>query len=292
MSRYSPLTPPSHRNASYRKSQLLRGYVSLLQTTPCILVFQHNNLKATEWVGVRRELGREMRRVDAAEGRDGMGEGGSDREALAGSIKLSIIQTNIFEPAVRIAEFYRPGTETLHEAATGTGIKSEATDPTLTHALSTSAYNATRSTPRSELSHLLSGPIALLTFPEVSPAHVAAALGVLSPDKKVFKAPRKAVAPGLYEVGVQEGLRKVMLLGGRVEGRVFGEEGVRGVGSLGNLEGIRGQLVGLLQGGAAGLVGVLGGQAMGLWGALEARRMDMEGPVAVDGAGLEEKKEV
>jgi len=100
--RYSPVQPPSHRNPSYRKSQLLRSYVSLLQTTPLILVFQHNNLKATEWVGIRRELNTALRKVD-----DQLVAAG--KEAIAPNVKLTIIQTNIFEPALRIAEYYRPG---------------------------------------------------------------------------------------------------------------------------------------------------------------------------------------
>ena len=101
MNRYSPVQPPSHRNPSYRKSQLLRSYVSLLQTTPLILVFQHNNLKATEWVGIRRELNAALRKVDEQLIAAG-------KEAVAPNVKLTIIQTNIFEPALRIAEYYRP----------------------------------------------------------------------------------------------------------------------------------------------------------------------------------------
>jgi large subunit ribosomal protein L10 len=287
MSRYSPLQPPSHRNPAYRKSQLLRSYVSLLQTTPLILLFQHNNLKATEWVGVRRELDIALRKVDAL-------EGGKGREAMAGNVKLSIIQTNIFEPALRIAEFYRPGSPAgmLLPEKEHRDIERETADPPLTHALSESAYQATRSTPRSELAALLSGPVALLAFPVVSPAHVAAALGILSPDKKVFKAPRKAVAPGLYEVGVQDGLRKVMLLGARVEGRVLGLEGVREVAGLGSVDSLRAQLVGILQGGAVGLSRTLEAGAASVWAALESRRRDMEGPEAVNGGkSAEEKKE-
>src|SRR5271156_26349 len=64
VSRYSLLQPPSHRPPEFRKSQLLRSYVSLLQSTPLILLFQHNNLKSMEWVSIRRELSRALQKVD------------------------------------------------------------------------------------------------------------------------------------------------------------------------------------------------------------------------------------
>src|SRR5271156_1779388 len=64
VSRYPPTQPPSHRDPVYRKSQLLRSYVSLLQSTPLILLFQHNNLKSNEWVGIRRELVKSLKKVD------------------------------------------------------------------------------------------------------------------------------------------------------------------------------------------------------------------------------------
>ena len=105
-----------------------------------------------------------------------------------------------------------------------------------------------------------------------------AALGILSPDKKDFKAPRKAVMPGLYETSVQEGLKKLMLLGARVDGRVFDLEGVKWVGIDGGIDGLRAQLVGMLQGFGAGLTQTLGAAASSLWATVEARRRDMEGP--------------
>jgi large subunit ribosomal protein L10 len=297
MNRYSPVQPPSHRNPSYRKSQLLRSYVSLLQTTPLILVFQHNNLKATEWVGVRRELNTALRKADEQLIAAG-------KEAIAPNVKLTIIQTNIFEPALRIAEYYRPGSAAgqllsspEERLSSEGGIESEMMDPTLTHALSENAYRATRATPAHPLSTLLSGPVALLTFPDVSPLHVRAALGILSPDKKDFKAPRKAVVPGLYETSVQEGLKKLMLLGARVDGRVFDLEGVKWVGGIeGGIDGLRAQLVGMLQGFGAGLTQTLGAAASSLWATVEARRRDLEeGPTEgkLEGGveGVEKEKE-
>lgn len=279
MKRYSPAQPPSHRDPKYRKSQLLRSYVSLLQTTPLLILFQHNNLKSMEWVGIRRELNSALRKVD-----DQLAAAGKD-QACASTIKLSIIQTNIFEPALRIAEYYRPGSPASHLLPES--IESEKLDPTLTHALSESAYQATRPghTPQHPLSTLLSGPIAVLTFPAVSPQHVKAALSILSPDKKEFKAPRKAVSPGLYEPSVQEGLKKLMLLGARIDGQVFDMEGVKWVAGIeGGIDGLRAQLVAMLQGFGAGLTHTLNSAASSVWATVEARRRDMEGPV-------EEKKE-
>lgn len=290
MSRYSPLQPPSHRDPKYRKSQLLRSYVSLLQTTPLLLLFQHNNLKSMEWVGIRRELAAALAKVDAqfiADGRDDL--------AVGGSVKLSIVQTNIFEPALRIAEYYRPGSPAslLLESSSGS-VESEKMDPALTHVLSEGAYRATRPghTSSHPLATLLSGPVAVLGFSAVSPAHLRAALGVLSPDKKAFRAPRKVGAPGLYESSVQEGLRKIMLLGARVDGRVLDLEGVKWVGGIeGGIDGVRAQLVGMLQGFGAGLTAVLGSAGQSVWATVEARRRDMEGPAAEGGDAVEKKAE-
>src|SRR5256885_4341235 len=64
ISRYSPSQPVSHRPPEFRKSQLLRSYVSLLQSTPLIILFQHNNLKSMEWVSIRREISRALQKVD------------------------------------------------------------------------------------------------------------------------------------------------------------------------------------------------------------------------------------
>ena len=263
--------------------------MSLLQTTPLILLFQHNSLKSMEWVGIRRELATAMGKVD-----EEMRRNGKEEQAVGSSIKLSIIQTNMFEPALRIAEYYRPGSPAsqLLESGPG-GIESEQADIALTHALSESAYQATRPglTPRHPLKTLLSGPIAILAFPSVSPAHVAAALSILSPDKASFKAPRKATSPGLYEPSVQDGLHKLMLLGARIDGQVFDSEGVKWVGGIeGGIDGLRAQLVAMLQGFGASLTTTLSSASSSIWATVEARRRDMAGPEGEDAKPAEQEK--
>lgn len=69
----------------------------------------------------------------------------------------------------------------------------------------------------------------------------------------------------------------MLLLGARVEGRVFDIEGVRWVGGIeGGLEGMRGQLVGMLQGFGAGLTGALEGASRSLYLTVEGRRIMLE----------------
>lgn len=75
----------------------------------------------------------------------------------------------------------------------------------------------------------------------------------------------------------QRGLQKLMLLGARVEGRVFDNEGARWVGGIeGGLEGLRGQVVQLLESFGGGLTGALEGVGMGLWLTVEGRRGMLE----------------
>ena len=62
-----------------------------------------------------------------------------------------------------------------------------------------------------------------------------------------------------------------------MEGRVLGGDGVRWVGGLkGGVEGLRGELVGLLVGMGARVTGALEGVGRSLYGAVEGRRVDME----------------
>ena len=68
-----------------------------------------------------------------------------------------------------------------------------------------------------------------------------------------------------------------MLLGARVEGRVFDGEGVRWVGGIeGGMSGLRAQLVGMLGGIGAGVTGALEGVGRGLYFTLEGRRGMLE----------------
>lgn len=264
------LQPPSHRDPSYRKSQLLRSYVSLLQTTPLIILFQHNNLKAIEWASIRRELAFSLQKIDEAQKATN-----PDYVGIADAIKLTVIRTNIFEPALRVAEYYNPEAQAISEPQ---GIEDEKLDPSLTHALSRAAYlEAKKHHNESPLSPLLTGPIATLTFPTVSPVHVKAALSILSPQPGKFPAPTRRANPGYHEPAVQDGLKKLLMLGARIDGQIFDIEGTRWVGSIdGGMDGLRAQLVGMLQGFAGGLAQTLEGASRSLWFTMEGRRRMLE----------------
>ncbi|EXJ59058.1 hypothetical protein A1O7_06489 [Cladophialophora yegresii CBS 114405] len=313
LSRYPPTQPPSHRNPAYRKSQLLRSYVSLLQTTPLIIFFQHSNLKATEWVSIRRELASALRKLDAQ-----LAAEGKPSEDLIGEyVKLQVIKTNMFEPALRIAEYFKPGLpdaqgQPHQEASTGAGagadtgggtgvvssisVPSEKEDPSLTHALSVAAYHASQAH-RNEhvLTPLLTGSVAILTFPAVSPVYVKTAFSILAPQPgSVFAAPTRRANPLYHEPAVQDGVKKLMLLGARIDGQVFDMEGARWVGGIdGGIDGLRAQLVGMLQGFGAGVVQVLESGSRAVWWTMEGRRKMLEdeaGPSPKD-EGERETKE-
>lgn len=236
-----------------------------------------------EWASIRRELARALAKTDTAL---------PNQEDLADGIKLQVIQTNMFEPALRITEYHDPSMPTPVPMSGAPSFAHEKDDPSLTHALSTRAY-LTAQEHRGEhpLSPLLTGSLAILTFPTVSPQHVASALSVLSPLKPRFPAPTRRAAPSYYEPDVQDGLKKLLLLGARVEGRAFDEQGVRWMGGIeGGLDGLRAQLVMLLQNAGVGLTGALEGLSKNLWMTLESRRQDMEEKAGGGAAGQEAEK--
>ena len=51
--------------------------MSLLQTTPLMVLFQHNNQKAMEWADIRRGLTAAMNRID-----DEMRRNGKEEQAV------------------------------------------------------------------------------------------------------------------------------------------------------------------------------------------------------------------
>ncbi|KAL9104111.1 MAG: hypothetical protein Q9163_000913 [Psora crenata] len=210
---------------------------------------------------------------------------------LAHGIKLQAIQAGIFESALRVAEYYQSSSIALfpsshpwspgatdpskHSSASNPNTTpSSPTEPNLTHALSRHAHSAVSSFKNKHpLTPLLSGPLALLTLPRVSPQHLKAALQVLAPDKGAgFAPPSKRSNPGLYDGPVQRGLQKLMLLGARIEGRVFDHTGVKWVGGLEGMEGLRAQLVMLLGGVGVNLVQTLGSAGQSVWMTMEGRR--------------------
>ncbi|KAF3481448.1 uncharacterized protein GIQ15_04207 [Arthroderma uncinatum] len=265
------LQPPSHRRPEFRKSQLHRQYASILRTMPLIIYFQHNNLQSMEWANIRRELIKVLRKVDAQNAAMG-----SSEPAIADTIKLQIIQTSIYEASMRVVDFYRP--ETASIGASGPIFNKE--DPRLTHDLSHAAYKAVLSKRgKHDFSNLLVGPIATLSFPSVSPDHLRAAFTILAPTAKsgMFPAPSRKANPGLYDLVTQPGLQKLMLLGARVEGKVFDADETRWVGGIeGGMGGLRARLVGMLQGASAGLARTLESAGNNLYLTLESRRTVME----------------
>lgn len=301
LTRYPPNQPPSYKPPEFRKTQLHRQYQSLLRASPLILLFQHNNLKSTEWVGIRRELATALRKVDEDVARTG------NVEYVGAETRLQVVQTGIFASALKIVEFWDPKFESESESSSSSSPSSpsspsQSTDPAgnpifkgsseLAHGLSKKAYqvaNKNRSLQHG-LEPLLSGPVALLTLPAVSPAHLKAAIQILAPSAPNFPAPKRKANPGYFEPAVQAGLQKMMLLGARVEGKVFDAEGVKWVGGIeGGLDGLRAQLVHMLQGVSGGVTSALEGIGKSLWLTVEGRRAMLE-EEEKGGAGAEEKK--
>lgn len=288
---YPPTQPPSYKPAEFRKTQLHRQYTSLLRSSPLILLFQHNNLKAVEWSGLRRELASALKKVDAELA--AADPAGAAAHTVGESAKLQIVQTGIFASALKVVEFFSPDTSdearTHHptdpRSATSTSLDGMGESTASVHGLSRSAWEEAKIKSKNlqtGLEPLLSGPLMAVTFPAVSPQHLKAALHILSPGGS-FPAPRRKANPGLYEPAVQNGLQKLMLLGARVEGEVFDVEGTRWVGGIeGGIGGLRSQLVYMLQSVSAGLTNTLEGASKSLYVTMESRRLDMEGPEKKD----------
>lgn len=279
IARYPSTQPPSHKSPTLRKSQLHRQYQSLLRSNPLILILQHNNLKAAEWAAIRRELSSALQKIDTEAG-EGLG--------VANATKISIVHTGVLESALKVVEFWKAPAAAPGKKAKKTAIhptdpavaSSRAVQTAITHGLSEAAWKGANKAARKRrhgLEPLLSGPLALVTFPSTSPQHLAAALKILSPSEK-FPAPKRKANPEFYSPQVQSGLQKLLLLGARVEGKAMDDEAVRWVGGIeGGLSGLRAQLVGLLSSAGIGLTSALDGASRSLWLTMESRRMDMEG---------------
>jgi large subunit ribosomal protein L10 len=271
--RYPATQPPSHKPPEVRKTQLHRQYQSLLRSSPLLLIFQHNNVKAVEWMSIRRELAVALRKLDVQREANG-------QETLAEEIKMQVIQTNIFASALRVVEFFNPEEAILDHAQhprTNTSTRT-AEDERFAHGLSTRAYGiANNRKLKLELEPLLSGPLAVVAFPNVAPQYLKTVLSILAPSKPGFPAPTRKANPDYYEASVQVGLQKLMLLGARVEGKVFDVDGTKWVGGIdGGIDGLRAQLVHMLQGVGGSLTSALEGASKSLYFTVEGRRMDME----------------
>ncbi|EAW10630.1 mitochondrial 54S ribosomal protein uL10m [Aspergillus clavatus NRRL 1] len=295
IARYPPSQPPSHRNPEYRRSQLLRQYTSLIRTTPLMVLFQHDNLQSVEWAAIRRELSKAMHKVDeqiAAEGRTAA--------PLAPHIKVQIVQTSIFEVALRIVEYFRPSEATVAsgkppravDPVTQTSaeipLSGSRDDPALSHDLSRAAHDAVlHMKGKHELSSLLVGPIAVLSIPQVSPEHLKAAMTILAPKAIGFPAPTRKANPDWHGLSVQNGLQKLSVLAARVDGQVFDVDQTKWVGSIeGGMDGLRSQLVMALQSMGSSVTNALEGAGKSLYFTLESRRNVLEeeqkGPEAGD----------
>lgn len=285
IARYPPSQAPSHRNPEYRRSQLLRQYTSLIRTTPLMVFFQHDNLQSVEWSAIRRELASALRKVDeqnAAEGRN--------TPSLAPHVKVQIVQTSIFEAALRIVEYFRPNQAALANEQTPSTVNpatqtsaelplaGSKDDPSLTHDLSRAAHGAVlHKKGKHEMSTLLVGPIAVLSIPDVSPEHLKAALTVLAPKACGFPSPTRRANPSWHELPVQNGLNKLALLAARVDGKVFDVDQTKWVGGIqGGMDGLRSQLVQSLQSMGSGLTNALEGAGKSLYFTLESRKNVLE----------------
>ncbi|KAI0541289.1 hypothetical protein GGR58DRAFT_457628 [Xylaria digitata] len=260
-----PTQPPTARRPDERKAQLLRSYTAMLRSTPLMLFFQHNNLTAVEWAAVRRELRAALAEVPSPVA----GPDGSAPVDISSGIELQVLRTRMFSMACKIVEYFKPEDQ---------AEKSNA----YTHDLSKTAYESIKGTTVDEssiygqISPLIIGPVAAVTFPSVSPAHLAAVLKVLSPSP-AFPAPTRRKSPGYHDPISQSGFQKLILVGGRIEGKAFDNDGVRWVGGIeGGLDGLRAQLVALLQQAGLGITMALEGHSKGLWLALEGRRTQLE----------------
>ncbi|KAL2810477.1 hypothetical protein BJX63DRAFT_316765 [Aspergillus granulosus] len=271
IAQFHPSQPPSHRSPENRRSQLLRQYTSLIRTSPLMVFMQHDNLKSVEWGAIRRELSKAMQKVDAkiaAEGRNA--------PPLAPHIKVQIIQTSIFDVALRIVEYFRPSQPTQTSAEIS--LSNSRDDPTLTHDLSRAAQNAIRHTKgKHELSTLLVGPIAVLSIPQMSPEHLKAAMSILAPKAFGYPAPTRKANPDWHDFGVQNGLTKLNILAARMDDKVFDIDQAKWVGNIeGGMDGLRSQLVMALQSMGSSITNALEGAGKSLYFSLEARRTQLE----------------
>lgn len=266
-----PTQPPSARRPEKRQAQLIRSYTAMLRSTPLLLLFQHNNLTAVEWMAVRRELRSALEKVSP---------GAPAGDDVAENVKMEVLRVRMFDVAMRITSFFDAEAARADESTP----RSPRHGP-LVHDLSLAAYRAAKDVAAApppdsayaQLRPLLTGPLAALTFPAVSPPHLAACLSVLAPGP-AFPAPSRSKNPGYHEPIVQNALSKLLLVGGRVEGRVFDRDGVEWVGGIeGGMDGLRARLVSMLQGVGMGVTSTLEGAQRSLWFALEGRREQLEG---------------
>ena len=198
---------------------------------------------------------------------------------LAEGIKIHTIQTSIFAAALRVVEYYHPRQAPDQKT---TSAPDTTTPPpahqSFTHGLSKAAHRAAVTKRLAhELTPLLTGPLAVVAFPTVSPQHLKVVLSILAPSPPLFPAPKRRTNPGYHEPAVQAGLQKLLLLAARIEGKVFDTEGARMVGGIeGGMDGLRAQLVAMLQSVGAGVTSTLEAAGRSLYLTIEGRRSMLE----------------
>ncbi|RAL12463.1 mitochondrial 54S ribosomal protein uL10m [Aspergillus homomorphus CBS 101889] len=287
---YPSVQPPSHRRPEYRRSQLLRQYTSMIRTSPLMVFIQHDNLQSVEWTAIRRELNQALRKVD-----EKIAEEGREAPALAPHIKVQIVQTRIFEVALRIVEYFRPNTTQAAatpdavDPVTQTSAEIPLEEALYAHDLSRAAHDAVLPLKgKHELAPLLAGPIAVLTIPQVSPEHLKAAFTILAPKVVGLPAPTRKANPGWHEIPVQNGLQKLSLIAARVDGQVLDVEQSKWVSSIeGGMDGLRSQLVMALQSMGSSITNTLEGAGKSLYFTLENHKSVLE----EEQKGPEEKKD-
>ena len=239
-----------------------------------MLIFQHNNLKSVEFTSIRRELAAALRKVD-----EELFAKNGNNDYAGEQVKLQVVQTGIFASALKVVEFWNPKFEPVETIAAAGSEASLKPVKKLehVHGLSRYAWKAAKENKKQHgLEALLSGPLAVVTIPSVSPQHLKAALSILAPNPD-FPAPKRRTNPSYHEPAVQNGLQKLMLLGARVEGKAFDMEGARWVGGIqGGLDGLRGQLVAMLQGLSASVTSTLSAASTNLYLTMESRKTMME----------------
>jgi large subunit ribosomal protein L10 len=256
--RYPDLQPPSYKRPDFRKTQVMRQYIATLKSSPIILFYQYNSVIAKELAAIRRELRDAMIRVDGTISTD-----------YADYIKLQVIRNGLFDAALRLAGPWQASAKYPIEPS------QSHMEQEISHSLSEAAYKATKKT-KHGLERLLSGPLFIVSIPFTSPEHLKAVFSILSPSPE-FPAPKRQAVPSYYELDVQSGLQKMMLLGARVEGKAFDITQARWVGGIqGGLDGLRAQLVATLQSAGSGLTSTLESAGRNLYFTLEGRKDMLE----------------
>lgn len=232
--------PPSYRNATSRKTLLQRLYVSILRSSPLVVVLQHNNLIAAEWSAIRRELATAFDKAEIPENV---------------KPKLTVIHSGLFGVAMRVADAQDEAVVTapyaLAPEVAKTVLPSKKTHP---------------------LKDVISGPLAIMSFGEVHPLALKTMLDVLFPERNRFK---KGIDPF-----ARSGAEKLLMLAARVDGRggkILDRDAIKWVSGLGGVDELRGQLVAMLQSvGGGELVRALESVGLSVARTVEGRRKMLE----------------